>query len=365
MFDDRTVETIKREALAELSPQSGISPMAGSFADAAIGAAAARVSDLYAALRVVPSMLFVSEQSGEFLDLVGRDYLGITRREGTLARASLALTGTPGTLIPQGTVFLTDTGLRFTTDAAVSLGAEGTATVPITAETVGSAYNVAAGAVTKLWRNISGLDSYTNTEATGGTDTESDADLYGRIDEARRRPRTSGNGWDYRAWATEVEGIGEAKIVCLPEGAGTVGVTLVSSAFAPASPEMVAAVTAHIEEKRPIGARVLVSAPEALPLTIAASVTFNPGSTTLDEVRRTFGESVETYRRSLIEGKYQQVYFHPEEDGSFTFVYNRLLALLLTTPGVENFSSLTINGGTSDMVFDSNTIPTIGEVVVT
>lgn len=47
MFEDRTTEQIKKEALAEINPATGLSSMAGSFADSVIGPAARRVSELY------------------------------------------------------------------------------------------------------------------------------------------------------------------------------------------------------------------------------------------------------------------------------------------------------------------------------
>lgn len=58
----------------------------------------------------------------------------------------------------------------------------------------------------------------------------------------------------------EVAGVGSAKVVELPGGPGTVGVTLVDSNDRAPSEEIVEAVTAHIEEERPIGAAVTVTA---------------------------------------------------------------------------------------------------------
>ena len=229
MFEDRTTEQIKKEALAEINPATGLSSMAGSFADAVIGPAAQRVSELYKALPAVLSMLFVDETSGRFLDLVGRDYHNLTRREGTRAKCSMDLTGKAGTVVPAGTIFLTATGLRFQTLSTITIGTDGRAVCQLEAMEVGAAYNILPGTISGMWVNISGLTSYTNQEATGGTDRESGEQLYERIEEARQRPRTSGNGWDFRSWALEVDGVGEAKVVELYDGPGTVSLTLVDS----------------------------------------------------------------------------------------------------------------------------------------
>ena len=139
MFEDRTTANIKKEALEELSPATGISAMAGSFADASIGAAARVTSEFYQALRAVPSMLFVDPNSGQFLDLVAGDYFNMTRRSGTVATCSMDLFGAPGTLIQRGTVFLTAEGLRFATTAAVTIGADGRAICTLQAAETGGA----------------------------------------------------------------------------------------------------------------------------------------------------------------------------------------------------------------------------------
>lgn len=363
MFEDRTTANIKKEALEELSPATGISAMAGSFADASIGAAARVTSEFYQALRAVPSMLFVDPTSGQFLDLVAADYFNMTRRSGTVATCSMDLFGTPGTLIQRGTTFLTAEGLRFATTAAVTIGADGRAVCVLQAAENGAAYNIAAGALVSMWINIPGLTSYYNTEATGGTDDETGEQLYERIDEARKRPRTSGNGWDYRGWALEIDGIREAKIVELAFGAGTVGITLVDSTYAPASPEKVEAVLQYILRKKPIGAAPTVEAAKAVEISVSATVTL--AGTTTEVVKEALTAALQDYFKTLIDNKYQRIYYKPSEDLPYTVVYNRILALLLTIPGVDNFSSLTVSGAEEDISIPADSIPTLGEVTVT
>lgn len=365
MFEDRTLANLKQEALAQIAPQTGLSAQAGSFADAVIGAAARQVSELYQALPAVLSMLFVDPDSGGFLDLVGRDYHNLTRRQGTKARCAVTLTGKPGITIPMGTRFLTPSGLQFGLLSSVTIGAEGSAVGQLEAGAVGEAYNIQPGSLSHLWVNIPGLESYVNDQAAGGTDTETGQQLYDRIDEARKRPATSGNGWDYRRWALSVDGVGDAKVVELPQGPGTVGVMLVDSTCAPASPEMVAAVLEYILTNKPIGATPIVSAPAALEVTVAAGVTINSAVTTLDEVGRQLTQRVREYLQSLVGAKYGRIYYGPAEDLPYTLVYNRILALLLTIEGVENFSALTVNGGTEDITIPADQVPVLEEVSVT
>ena len=122
MFEDRTTEKLKEETLAAIASEAGISTMAGSYADGVVGPLCREVSQVYQSLPAVLAMLFVDESSGRFLDLVGRDYHNLTRREGTKARCGVTLTGKAGTMIPAGTVFLTGTGLQLLLMEAVVLG---------------------------------------------------------------------------------------------------------------------------------------------------------------------------------------------------------------------------------------------------
>lgn len=362
MFEDRTTEKLKEETLAEIDPAVGVSTMAGSYADATVGPLCRQVSRVYQSLPAVLSMLFVDESSGPFLDLVGRDYHNLQRRAGTKARCAVTLTGKAGTQVGAGTVFLTATGLAFRLRAAVSIGAGGSAVGELEAAEAGSAYNIAPGSLAKMYVNLPGLEGYANTQGEGGADPESDTALYGRIDEARKRPRTSGNGWDYRGWAMEVPGVGEAKIVELEAGPGTVGVTVVDSNFEGASPKIVEDVKAAIQAKRPVGASVTVTAAGELEISVVAVVSLSGAST--GEVKAELEKRLRAYLQELIQQKCRSIYYDPVSDVPYTLYYNRVLALLLTIDGVQTFTTLTVNDGTADLSIPASSVPVLGEVHV-
>ena len=353
MYEDKTPEAIKAEILAAIRQSQGLSAMAGGFADGVAGPVAEQLSEAYRALEGVPSMLFVDESSGGYIDLVGGQYYSITRREGTRAYCDISFSGTPGLVIPKGTAFLTAGGLSYALMAAVALGPEGTGRGRLEAAEAGSAYNVEAGAIDRMYVNLTGLTGYQSEAAAGGTDAESDAALLARIRERVQRPPTSGNGYQYRQWAMEIPGVGNAKVVELPSGPGTVGITLVDSNDRAPSEEIVEAVTAHIEEERPVGASVTVAAAREREVTVAGAV------------QDAFRAALAGYLHTLIEGKYGAVYYKPADDQPYTLLYNRVLALLLNVEGVENFASLTVNGGTADVTIQAGEIPVLGEVSVT
>ena len=362
MFEDRTTEQIKKEALAEISPVLGISTMAGSYADAVAGPLAQMVSRLYKTLPAVLSMLFIDPGSGPFIDLVAQDYHSLVRREGTKARCNIVLTGKGGTVIPAGTVFLTAAGLQFSLLDAVVIPLSGSAVGTLEAAQEGAAYNVPPGAIDRMFVNLSGLDSYENTQGAGGTDPESDEALYLRVVDARQRPAVSGNGWDYRRWALEVEGVGEVKIVELWDGPGTVGLTLADSRFETPTQEIVQAVLAHILERKPIGATPTVRAAQGVEVTVRAKVITL--GTTMEEVREELEARLREQFQRMIQTKYKTIYYGPEEDKSYTLLYNRVLALLLSIDGVDTFTSLSVNDGTADITIPADSIPVVGEVYV-
>lgn len=364
MFEDRTQANIKAEALALLSPAAGVSALAGSYADATLGAVAGQLSELYQVLPAVVSMLFVDEYSGPYIDLVGSTYFNITRRPGTKARCDLTLNGDAGTTLPAGTVFLTRSGLEFLLVEDVTIPQTGKGTGILEAAETGAAYNVGEGEINRMYINAVGLSSYTNGEAQGGTDAESNAALLARIRERREKPANGANGWQYRQWALSVAGVGDAKVVELSDGPGTVGVTIVDSSMAPASPEIVEAVQTELDENRPVGASVAVAAPGSVELAVSAVVVIT-AATTAQAVKETFSARLRDYIEEIIRAKYGTIYYGPEEDGPYTVIYNRILALLLTIDGVENAASLTINGGTDDVTIQADEVPALGTVEVT
>ena len=364
MFEDRTQEQIKKEMLADIDQETGLSSMAGSYADATVGAAARQISEFYQALPAVVSMLFVDETSGGYLDLVGQTYFNITRRPGTKARCGITLTGSAGAVIPAGTLFLTATGLQFALMESVTIPEGGTADAVLEAAQEGADYNVGPGAIVSMFVNLPGLTSFSNQQASGGTDTESDAALLQRIQERRQKPINGANGWQYRAWALSVPGVGNAKVVELAEGPGTVGVTLVDSTMDPASPEIVSACQTLIDAQRPVGATALVSAPTAVEIDVTAVVVIS-SATTPETVKAELGKQLGAYLTGLIREKYDVIYYAPEDDKAYTVIYNRILALLLTVDGVINATSLTVNGGTADTTVQPDQVPVIGSLEVT
>jgi len=102
---------------------------------------------------------------------------------------------------------------------------------------------------------------------------------------------------------------------------------------------------------RPIGADVTVVSAIGHNINVSAQVILNP-STNAGIVNEAFESAMQTYLESIAFVDY-------------LVVYNRIGYILLNIPGVINYTSLTVNGGTVDIVIGDDEVPVIGNIEVT
>ena len=349
MFSEKTPESIRS---AILSMAHSWDVREGEFASDMVAPVATEMWMIYQTLNALLSIVFVDEGSGPFIDLAA-DVFGMERRPGTSARALMHFVGSEGVSLNAGTVFLTAGGLEFELEGNITIPSSGTASDYVHAVEAGAAYNIEAGEIVRMYTNIPGLTSFTNDAAEGGTDAESDASLVERYYLRRRRPATSGNAAHYEQWALEVPGVGAVRVIPLEDGPGTVGMILVDSNKEPAAAEIVEAVMEHVEEERPIGPSVAphIRSAEPVTLDIAATVVLDD-TTTADVVREQFVSNLDTYIKDIV-------------FLDTLVLYNRISFLLLSVPGVIDYTALTINGGTANVPIAFDEVAVIGTVEVT
>ncbi|WP_312695611.1 baseplate J/gp47 family protein [Caproiciproducens sp.] len=347
MFEDITPDSIKENILSEMKVD--VDKREGSYTNDMIGPTALELWKVYDSMNASIPIFYIDETSGEYIDKKCAER-GITRKAGSAAHVDLTFTGTDGTVIPAGTVFLTRDGLEYQTVKAATI-ASGAATVTANAAEVGEAYNVPAGSIANQYNSISGLTGITNASAaTGGTDQESDKSLVDRYYNYLQKPATSGNTHHYEQWALEVNGVGGVKVTPLANGAGTVGILIVGQDKQPVGNEIVENCVAHIEASRPIGASVTVASASGFAINVEATITVE-SSTTKEKVRTKFTASLDTYLKGIAFIKYQ-------------VLYNQIAFLLLGINGVIDYSALTINSGTSNIAIEPNQVPVLGTVVM-
>lgn len=346
LFEEMTPETIKAAIFGQL--ESGLDTREGSFTSDMAAPMALELWKLYQSLGALVPIVYVDETSGPYIDRKCQNY-GIRRKEGTRAQVELTFAGIDGVTVPAGARFLTASGLGFATmeDAQI---AGGRASAMAQAQAPGGAYNVAAGTITRQAVSRYGLQAVTNeTPAQGGTDQEQDKALVGRLYDHLQKPASSGNVFHYEQWAKEVQGVGTVRVTPLWEGPGTVKVLIAGPDRRPVDETVVAACAAHLEEVRPIGAAVTVRSARGLPVDVAARLTLEPGAAK-ETVEAKFRESLEDYLGQLA--------LRARE-----VTYHRVGYLLMDTPGVRDFSDLTLGGRGESVALEEDQVPLCGEVV--
>lgn len=354
LFDNQTPEGIRARILERMETQ--LQTREGSFLYDVVSPAAFELWRNLMAMNELIAAFYVTQDSGEYLDKHA-DLLGLSRREGVKARAVLNFTGTDGTIIPAETAFYTTSGLKFFLSSDVVIS-EGTAAGEVIGEQVGDLYNVGAGEITQIAKNISGL-SFVSEPAQGGVDEESDQSLYDRIDFRRKNPSTSGNASHYLQWARSRSNVGAAKVIPVWNGPGTVKVILTDYDFLPAKDDVVADCAAYIESQRPIGAQVTVVSAAQVYITVSAAMVLD-GVTTVDQVIAEFRSGIQTYISKIVAS-----YFSSLEAVDYYVYYSKIAAILAGIQGVVDYNGLTINGAAANVMIDSSSVPVLKEVTLT
>lgn len=343
LFENQTFEAILGRMLDRIPDD--IDKREGSVIYDALAPAAMELAQMYAELDVVLRLAFGETSTGEYLDRRAADF-GVYRKQATPAvRKGVFTDG-------NGAPFNIPIGSRFRLNDMVYVAIEKIVDgqFRMRAETSGSAGNQEFGNMLPI-EPIEGLGTAILSDVlVPGEDEESDDSLRKRFLQKVREPGTSGNASDYKQWATEVAGVGSAKVTPLWNGPGTVKVTIVNTDMQPATTELVEKVQEYIEQVRPIGAFVTVASATGKPIDVSANVVLASGYT-LQNVQDAFAASLDKYLKEIA--------------FSMTYVsYAKIGTLLLSTPGVIDYSELTVNGGTANVALQDDEVPVLGSVVL-
>src|SRR5579859_6494103 len=107
---------------------------------------------------------------------------GIKPKQPNPASGTAPITGVNGTIVNTGSVVQDGNGNQYTSTASVTI-AGGTAAMPVTANTPGSAGNLAIGAQLTFVTPLAGVNSLAALTAafTGGSDLETNASVLNRL----------------------------------------------------------------------------------------------------------------------------------------------------------------------------------------
>lgn len=360
---DQTVDAIRQRMLESIP--SDIDKSEGSFIWDALSPAAIELALAALWAQDILQRGFAGTTFGPYLDLRCDEH-GIARRQAVKATGQVKVTGTAGTLVPAGTVVATpadpatnNPSTEFITIADLVIDQAGVGYANIEAIKAGKDGNVGVGAINILVTPVSGVSSVINTNPTsGGDNAEDDATLLTRYYAKVRTPGTSGNKADYVNWALEVPGVGGVQVLPLWNGPGTVKVVLLGTDKRPAGETIVSKVQDYIspvpgtgEGKAPIGASVTVTSATAVEINVSATVTLT-GTKTLADVKTAFEKALDEYFGSIAF----------TSDPTVRFV--RVGSLLLDTEGVQDYTGLTVNGGTANVVINEDQVAVKGTVTL-
>ena len=198
---------------------------------------------------------------------------GVERIAAVRATGSIALTGTAGTVVPEGTLWRAGSGLDYasTAEAALAMGA---ATVAVRAVQAGADSNAAPAVKMSVVSPISGLVSEASVTVAiaGGADAESDEALRARLLHRIQTPPRGGTATDYELWAlaahadvtrawarANTPGLGQVTVYCMSDDATANGIP---------TADLVTTVQRYIDARRPVTAALTVAAPAAVALDV-------------------------------------------------------------------------------------------------
>lgn len=274
---------------------------------------------------------------------------GISRKPATQATTTVIVSGTAGTLVKVGELVGTDTILYTVLEEAV-LNESGFAHVRVQCNEFGQIGNVPANTIINFPASINGLVNVYNPDAVvDGYDEETDYDLRQRYYDKLQRPGKAGNKYQYREWALEVTGVGDAKVFPRYNGPLTMKVVVIDANKLPATSELIEDVKTHIEIEMPFGVEdLLVISAEALLINLSVALTLMPGYTE---------EVVKTNIKKNITTHLKEIAF------KISFVsYAKVGALIIDSDGVLDYQNLLINGLTANVVIPDDGVPVMGGI---
>ena len=315
---------------------------------------AVAVQSLGVDVEAVAARQDVANLTGADLDRYIEQHRGIERKYGDFATAVLTVVTGNGNIYA-GDLFSTANGIQFvaTDDQSVVVGD----TFEVLAVEAGATGNVPENTIVYMPITLDGVTAVTNAEAAhGGADAETDLEYLDRFLYDLQNPANGANQASYISWATDLPGVGRAKVFPQAQGLNTLELCITSSAMGAPAQSVVDAVQEAIDPNEngdgaglaPLGARCTVTGCTEKTINISMTLTVEGGytkSAVLDTVR----ENLTTYLRGV----------------AFTseyVSYAQLSNVIHDTTGVYDFEGLLINSGTVNVALGDREVPTLGTV---
>jgi len=353
VFESNTNLKLHNEMLQDISNE--YDKTSGEFIYDATRPAAIKFEKAYKDLDIVVDMFDLENLTGQELEKRIRQRTGQTRKEATFSNGIVRVKGNG--IVSINDLFETEGGIQFRPIETITIVGEGFVNIQCTiAGTIG---NVPSNQIRYIPITIAGITEVTNLEPTkDGFEAESDKELLQRYYERIQTPATSGNKAHYKNWAKEVLGVGDAKVFPLWNGDNTVKVVVIDANKQPASVELVETVQNYIDPN--ISGLGKGEAPIGAFCTIASALgkEVNIGFTAVKDSAYTNEQILDNVRSKIVQ------YFKDIAFVEDYVSYAIIGSLILQSEGVQDYSSLTVNGGTSNITIENEEVAVLGEVVI-
>lgn len=349
-MQEKTQEEFLQSMLSNLSNTEDKTP--NSFSYDILSAAAIVFEDFQRVILELFKKFDVMNLEDEELDARVLQIAGIRRKQATQSTGEVTITGQPNTVIPKETVFLAGS-LEFRIDQDYIIPDTGNITIKVRSVTYGGDANVLPNAIDKSNPQIMGVDNISNAkEINNGYDQETDDDLRERYLEKLLHPPKAGNPAHYKLWATEVDGIWNAKVFRTWQGGGTVKVVVIGLNRKAVGSDLIEKVKKHILEEAPIRYESLTvesATTKKVKVDVKIKLTQNAN---LIEVKEEIKDRIEKY-------------FYSISFKESIVSYAKVGAEILKVSGVADYDDLKLNGSMGNVVMKETEVPEIESLGVT
>jgi uncharacterized phage protein gp47/JayE len=354
MFENKTTDTLQAEMLNNINNE--YDKTEGSFFYDVTKSAAIALSQIYKDIDNVVDKLNIENLSGDELEQRVKERTGITRKLATKSTGVLSVTGNGS--INTGDLFESDSGVKFKATESKTIVTSGT--ISIECVESGSIGNLPVNTIKNMPVTIPGIVSVTNPQSTtGGYNAEIDSDLLKRYYERIQTPATSGNKAQFRNWAKEVTGVGDARVIPLWAGDNTVKVIIINNDKQPADAQLIEDVQNYIDPGISglgdgvvgyIGVYCTVISAIGKPIDISFTATKDPAYTN-EQIQTAIEYNLTEYLKEIA---FVENYVS----------YAKIGSLILQTDGIVDYTDLLVNGGTVNINIDITEVATLGGVVI-
>lgn len=349
-MQEKSQEEFLQSMLSNLSNTEDKTP--NSFSYDILSAAAIVFEDFQRVILELFKKFDVMNLEDEELDARVLQIAGIRRKQATQSVGEVTITGMPKTVIPKDTVFLAG-NLEFKIDQDYIIPDTGNTTVKVKSVAYGGDANVLPNAIDKSNPQIMGVDNISNAkEINNGYDQETDDDLRERYLEKLLHPPKAGNPAHYKLWATEVDGIWNAKVFRTWQGGGTVKVVVIGLNRKAVGSDLIEKVKKHILEEAPIRYEALTvesATTKKIKVNVKIKLTQNAN---LIEVKGEIKDRIEKY-------------FYSISFKESIVSYAKVGAEILKVPGVADYDNLKLNGSMGNVVMTETEVPELESLGVT